>query len=44
MSQIESEQVFECVDCGDRITALERPAECANCGGVMKSVNEPRGF
>lgn len=33
---------YECVDCGHRIEADERPGECPECGGEMQNISVPR--
>lgn len=33
---------FECIDCGERISAQDRPGDCPECGGPMRNISKPR--
>jgi rubrerythrin len=37
-----TDDTYECLDCGTRLTADDRPGECPDCGGRLQNITVPR--
>jgi predicted transcriptional regulator len=42
VASAEPPYVYECVDCGTRVTAGSRPEQCAECGGRLQNISVAR--
>jgi signal-transduction protein with cAMP-binding, CBS, and nucleotidyltransferase domain len=42
LTQPDSEDTYECVSCGDRVTAASKPGTCTACDAPMRNVSMPR--
>jgi signal-transduction protein with cAMP-binding, CBS, and nucleotidyltransferase domain len=38
----DSEQTYECISCGERVTAASKPGTCHACGAPMRNLSVPR--
>jgi CBS-domain-containing membrane protein len=40
--QTDSEDTYECIACGDRVTAASKPGTCETCDAPMRNISMPR--
>lgn len=39
---VDPPHVYECYECGHRVTAEQQPVDCPQCGGRMQNVSKPQ--
>lgn len=40
--ETETEDTYECISCGTRVTAASKPGTCQNCDAPMRNISIPR--
>lgn len=39
---VEGEDTYECMSCGERVTATRKPGTCSDCDAPMRNISVPR--